>query len=171
MNIGSICTRRIITVDRDSSLGEAASLMRNHHVGALVVTSETAAGPRVHGVVTDRDLVIDVLARNLDAAGVGIGSIANRTVASVFENEEIDSAIAAMQESGVRRLLVADEQRRLVGVATFDDLLIACAMQMGALAQVIHAGVRREGSQTGDVPGTVPLLLDPSPCRQESVLF
>jgi len=159
MKIGSICTRRIVTIDRESSLADAAGLMREHHVGALVVTAEGAGGHQVLGVVTDRDLVIDVLARGLDAEEVRVGSLANKTVTSVFENEEIDSAIAAMQESGVRRLLVSDGQRRLVGISSFDDLLVACAAQMGALAQVIHSGVQREMAHTSAMPDVPPLLL------------
>ena len=125
MNVGSVCARRIVSIDSGGTLAQAASLMRDHHVGALVITVEDARGLSVDGIVTDRDLVIDVLARGLDSATVRIGELVSSEVVSVSEDDDLESAIAAMQETGVRRLLVTGADRQLVGVVSLDDL-IAC---------------------------------------------
>jgi CBS domain-containing protein len=81
MNIGSICQRRLVTIERTNSLAQAATLMRERHVGALVVTTSTAEGPRVDGIVTDRDLVVGALAEGLDAASVTVGGGARARLA------------------------------------------------------------------------------------------
>jgi CBS-domain-containing membrane protein len=144
MNIASICQRRVVTVDSASSLVVAATLMRDHHVGALVVTTVTPEGPRVAGVVTDRDMVINVLARGLDASGVNIGKLASERVASVNELDGLGDALDTMQASGVRRLLVTDIEERLVGIVSLDDLMAACATQIAGVAKVVRSGLERE---------------------------
>ena len=159
MSIGSICRRRVVSVDASSGLVEAARLMREHHVGSLVVTQQTSEGPRVNGIVTDRDLVIDVLARGLDGSGVAIGELASQRIASVSEDDDVSDALVVMQESGVRRLLVTDGEQRLIGIVSLDDLMDACAAQMDGLARVIRSGIEREVAQTSAAPQAPPLLL------------
>ena len=107
MNIASICQRRVITIEADASLKEAATCMRENHVGALVVVDAVEAG-RVAGVVTDRDLAIEVLAADLDAGRIQIGQLINGSLVSVAGSASIRDAIAAMEEGGVRRLLPLD---------------------------------------------------------------
>ncbi len=157
INIGSICRRRIVSVDAASSLVQAAGLMREHHVGALVITTQTSEGPRVSGIVTDRDLVIDALARGLDSSSVTIGDLASQAIASIGEDDDLSDALAVMQDSGVRRLLVTNDEDHLTGIVSLDDLMDAYASQMDGLAQVIRSGVEREVAETA--PPLPPLLL------------
>jgi CBS domain-containing protein len=159
MKIGSLCTRRVVTIDEDGTLGQAAMLMREHHVGALVVTARTAQGLRIGGLVTDRDLVIEVLARGLDPAAGRIGELASTDIASVCEDDDLTQAIAAMQRAGVRRLLVTDAEQRLSGIVSLDDLVHACASQFTGLADVIRAGLDREVDDTNPTPPLPPTLL------------
>jgi predicted transcriptional regulator len=147
MTIGSICSRRILTIDANRSLVEGARLMSQHHVGALVVTELSSLGVHVKGVVTDRDLVIDVLARGLDAANVEVGALANEKLVSIREQGSLGEAVAAMRASGVRRLLVTDAEQHLVGIASFDDVLGAYAEELSALAQVVRKEIERETAE------------------------
>lgn len=147
MNVGFICSRRIVVIDATRPLVEAARMMREHHVGALVVTQQTSEGVFVKGVVTDRDLVIDVLARGLDAADVEIGALANEKLVSIREQGALGEAVAAMRASGVRRLLVTDAEDHLVGIASFDDVLGAYAEELSALAQVVRKEIERETAE------------------------
>ena len=157
MNIAAICRHRIVTVDRAQPLTAAARLMREHHVGALVVTRDTDDGVQACGVVTDRDLVIDALARGLDAASVAVGSVAHEQVARVSEDDDVDTALAVMRDNGVRRLLVVDSDQQLTGIVSLDDLLEACVDLFTGLGEVIRSGLRREA--VSDVPLPVPPVL------------
>lgn len=143
-NIGSVCRRRVVSVDAASSLVDAAVLMREHHVGALVVTTQTDDGACVSGVVTDRDLVIDALARGLDGRAATVGELASQRIASVCEDDDLSDALAVMQDSGVRRLLVTNSDGQLTGILSLDDLMDALAKQMDGLAQVIRSNIVRE---------------------------
>lgn len=152
MNIGKLCKRRIVTIDRAGTLVQAAALMREHHVGALVVTMQTPEGAHVAGVVTDRDLVIDGLARGLAGGGVPVGELASERLVSVSEDDDLSSAIAAMREGGVRRLLVTDAELTLTGIVSLDDLMGACAGDLDGLAAVIGGGIEREVAETAAAP-------------------
>lgn len=158
MKIASLCTRRVVTIDGGSSLTQAATLMREHHVGALVVTTQSGGGTQVSGIVTDRDLVIDVLSRGLDVAAVRIGTLVGPRLVSVREQDTLGDAIAAMQDGGVRRLLVTDADGHLRGILSMDDLLGACAQQLDALAGVIRAGIERELAAAPPTPPLPPTL-------------
>lgn len=158
MKIGSICRRSVVTVDSGATLVEAARLMREKHVGSLVVTARTSEGPRAVGIVTDRDLAIDVLARGLDGAGLTIGELAGDSLASIAEDADLSSAIAAMQSAGVRRLIVVGTGHQVTGIVSLDDLMEACAGIIGGLADVIRTGIEREVRESAPPP-VAPVLL------------
>ncbi|MDH4059375.1 MAG: CBS domain-containing protein [Aquincola sp.] len=151
MNVGSICKRHIVTIDASDSLQQAASLMREHHVGALVVIETSADGQRVAGVVTDRDLAIEVLARGGDAARVPVGRVSQGRLVGMPEDADIAEAVQSMQAAGVRRLLVHDADGHLVGLVSFDDLLPACVMPLAGLAEVLRKGLEREVAERGAI--------------------
>lgn len=159
MNISSICTRRLVAVDGGSSLFQAAAMLRDQHVGALVITHSVGAGVCVTGIVTDRDLVVEVLAQGLDPAGMKVGELASETIVSIAENAGLADAMAAMEAHGVRRVLVTDDQDRVVGVVALDDLVDACAEEIAGLSRVIRSGLQRETSQVHDAPPMPPLPL------------
>jgi CBS domain-containing protein len=152
MNIASICQRDIVTVDADASLRDAAVLMRDHHVGALVVT-EGEATPGVKGVVTDRDLAIEVLALDLDPAFIRIGELATGTPVAVAGSGSLQDAVALMEEHGVRRLLVTAADGGVIGFLSADDLVDAMAAEVGGLARALRAGIARE---TAERPAVAP---------------
>ncbi len=146
MNIASICQRDVLTIEADASLRHAANLMREHHVGALVVT-DAAAPSRVAGVVTDRDLAIEVLARDLDAGSIRVGQLVRRAPVSVPGNGSLREAVAAMEKAGVRRLLVTGDDGRVVGFVSADDLVEALAAEVVGLARALRSGIARETAE------------------------
>lgn len=151
MNIGSICRRHIVTIDSAATLQQAALLMREHHVGALVVTAAADEGTRVAGVLTDRDLAIEVLARGGDASRQTVAGLARTPLVSAREDESLTAAVEQMQAAGVRRLLVHDAHGQLVGLVSFDDLLPACIAPLAGLAEVLRRGLEREAAERGAI--------------------
>lgn len=147
MTIAQVCSRQVVTVDRAAPLAEAARLMRDHHVGALVVTAGTEHGPGVVGVVTDRDLVVEAVARGIDIGDIRVGQLVRGPVVVVAENAELGEALEKMQAHGVRRLLVTDAQGHLAGVVSFDDVVPVLATQLIALAKALRISREREAAE------------------------
>ena len=143
MKVADICTREVVATGRSTSVREAAALMRERHVGSLVVLD----GSSVVGIVTDRDLVIEALARGLDATQTEIGRFADGKLAAVSAGASLDDAIAAMKKRGVRRLLVAGEGGSLFGILSLDDLLDAMAHEMSEMAYAVRGGIAREAAE------------------------
>lgn len=158
MQVGSLCTRHIVTIDAERPLAEAARLMRDQHVGTLVVTCSTSRGTEVCGIVTDRDLVIDALARDPLEMDIHVADLARTELAMIAESAGLDDAIATMHESGVRRLLVSNSEDRLCGLLSIDDVIQAFAEQIGGLARVIRSGRERERGaiQSAPAPSHLP---------------
>ena len=156
MSIAAICQPEVITINAGASLRDAASLMRAHHIGALVVTVDAAGHEQVVGVITDRDLAIEILARDLNPTDVKVGELASRHLASVPDTAGIAEAVAVMREAGVRRLLVTGTDGQLAGFVAADDLLGALAGQLGVLASALRSGIAREGVERASIPPARP---------------
>jgi CBS domain-containing protein len=151
MSIANICRREIVTIDAGASLRSAAILMREHHVGALVVTVEQDGRQQAVGIVTDRDLAVEILTRELDPHQVQVAQVASRHLASVPSSADLAEAVAAMRDAGVRRLLVTEHEGQLVGFLSVDDLFEALAAQLGGLALALRKGIAREGVERGAI--------------------
>ncbi len=146
MNIEGMCAHSIVTVDRSRTLQECAAAMGENHVGSILVTEETSRGPQAVGIVTDRDLVIEAMAHGLAPGQASIGQITARRLVTVPSTSSIDEAIQVMKNEGVRRLLVATPDRRLVGIISMDDLLDALVNEISGIAQAIRSGFMREAA-------------------------
>src|SRR5450830_1395634 len=117
MDISSLCRREIVSVSANASIREAAEAMRHHHVGALVVTDPEEPG-RAVGVVTDRTLVVDLLAPGLPVDGQTIGALCRTNLVGVPATASVQEAVQAMRRAGVRRLLVVQPGGSLVGLVS-----------------------------------------------------
>ncbi len=137
MPIGEICTREVVVASRDTSVLEAAQLMRQHHVGAVVVADAANGKRRPVGMVTDRDLVMEVMAPQINASSVTVGDIMQQELNSIQENSGVFEAVQFMRAKGVRRLPVVDKQGWLIGIVSMDDLLALLAEEMNEMAGVI----------------------------------
>jgi CBS domain-containing protein len=144
MPIGEICNREVVIVQRDTSVQEAAQLMRQHHVGALVVVDEVSGKRKPVGMVTDRDLVVDVLAPQLDAAVITVGDIMLPELGSVAESSGVFEVIQFMRAKAVRRLPVVDGQGALIGIVALDDLLTLLAEELNDLAGLVSREQAKE---------------------------
>lgn len=145
MTIASLCRRQVVTIAASASVREAAAAMRNQHVGALVVTDPDSPG-RVLGVVTDRDLVVDLLALG-HPVDQPVGALCRLEPVAIPAGASLTEAVQAMRHAGVRRLLVQDERDAVIGLVSADDLIGAVAGQLDDLAATLQDGVITEGSR------------------------
>jgi CBS domain-containing protein len=162
MNIGDICTRDVAFVDHEETLQRAASVMRERHVGALVVTRQEGDATFVLGIVTDRDLVVEGVARGVDAGHTAIGRLASPGIASLPARAGLGEAIELMKMRGVRRLLVAAEDGHLHGIVSQDDLVAALGHEVAGLAHALRKGIDREAAERGAAPAPLPRVRVPA---------
>lgn len=147
MSIADISQTDILSVDHNATLLQAASLMREHHVGALVVTASDGEGSQAIGMLTDRDLVVEVMARDLSWKSLTAGDVATRTLVSVRAEADVAEAVATMNTAGVRRLLVTGSQGEVTGIVSHDDILESLAAQLAGLTMAMRRGVKRETTE------------------------
>jgi CBS domain-containing protein len=144
MTIGEICNRETIFVTRVTSISEAARLMREKHVGDLVVVEEKGVRRIPVGIVTDRDLVIEILAKDVSPGTVTVGDVMNADLLTAQENDDTYLTMQRMRTKGVRRLPVVDASGTLVGIVTIDDFLDLLASELTSLARLVTNEQRRE---------------------------
>ena len=144
MEIGTICQRLVFTVRRCDEVTRAAQLMREKHVGYLVVVDFDPLARPV-GVLTDRDIVVGVVARQVDPKAVCVGDIMTVNPITVRESDCLEAALHRMREFGVRRLPVVNDRRELVGILAMDDMLQVMAGDAQEVVKVIHKERQIEG--------------------------
>jgi CBS domain-containing protein len=118
--VSDAMTRRVVYLPGDTTLDEAAQVMSDQGIGDVVVTE----GPTMAGIVTDRDIVVRAIAEKLSPATTTLGSIATRELLMIEQNATVEEAVHAMRDRGVRRLLVCDADRKLVGILSLSDIAL-----------------------------------------------
>jgi len=146
MAVGEICNRDVVIAEKVLSVVDAAQLMRTHHVGDLVVVEEKAGRRHPVGIVTDRDIVVEVVAAGVDPDALTVGDIMGPEVATVRESEGLFEALRYMRGKGVRRMPVVDHEGILVGILTLDDLLSLLAEELTELAKLVSHERQREAA-------------------------
>lgn len=149
MDIGEICNREVVFATEDMSVKEAAELMRDKHVGSLVVIREADLGRIVTGMVTDRDIAIVAVARDFDPQSLRVGDIMSGQVVTARADASLNDVLHLMRQGGVRRVPVTTENGVLIGIATLDDLLEVLAEEMQGFVHAITSAQRRETRERG----------------------
>ena len=144
MSIGDICNRDTVFTTRDSSVAAAAQLMREQHVGDLVVVEERSGRRVPVGILTDRDLVVEILAKQVDMGAVTVGDVMSSELVTARESDELYDTMQRMRAKGVRRVPVVDAAGALAGIVSVDDFLDLLADELTALARLVSRGQARE---------------------------
>ena len=134
MSLERICGKAVVTIAADATVLDAAKLMQSNHVGCLVVID----GSRPSGILTDRDIVLKLIARERKPTETAVKEIMTANPTMVNVNYELRDAVRLMRSSGVRRLPIVDEHRHLLGIVTMDDVLTALGAEVGDLAGTVQ---------------------------------
>ena len=137
MMLSDLCTLEVASCSPRTSVLEAARIMRQKHTGDLVVVDDGEDEKEPLGIITDRDMVVDVLATGLDPAVTAVGSIIRTPVVLAHDTEDASTALERMRTHGVRRIPVVGNGNRLVGILTVDDLIKLLAADAAALTEII----------------------------------
>jgi CBS domain-containing protein len=146
MRLRDLANTIVAVVEPETSALVAAQLMRRHHVGALVVV-DAVEKSRPVGIVTDRDLVLALMAEELDPAIFTAGDIMSVEPVLATTQMDVMDGVELMRANGLRRLVVVDEDGRLAGIATMEDLLELLANELSALTLALRGARDREFEQ------------------------
>lgn len=140
MPICDYCLTEVVTIQPDETIAAAAALMRDQHVGCLVVVE----GNRPVGILTDRDIVRGVLAEGRDVTQTLVNDAMTHELVTVQRQAGVFDAISLMCDEGVRRLPVIDDEGHLVGIIALDDLLLLLGTELVNLASISATERNRE---------------------------
>jgi CBS domain-containing protein len=146
LNAGDICTRKVACAYRSMTVDEAARLMREQHVGSLVVIDETDEGRVAVGMLTDRDIVTALVAKVVDPSIVGVGEAMTSDLVTAREEDLVIELLGTMRRKGVRRVPVVDARGVLVGLVALDDLVAVIAQELELVVKAMQSGRRHESA-------------------------
>ncbi len=136
MRVAEISTVNTVFCAGDETVQGAALLMRKHHVGDVVVV-EQGSGMRVPiGIITDRDIVVSVIALGLDPASLLVSDIMSDELLTANEDDDVNETIDRMRYRGIRRVPVVNSAGQLAGIVSVDDVLEFLAEEMGELSRI-----------------------------------
>lgn len=133
MKVAECCTSHVVTATPEATLAEVARLMRGQHVGSVVVVD---SGRKPVGIVTDRDIVLEAVAADLDPRTLRAAEIMSSPTV-IGDQDDPAWALKVMRDRGVRRLPVVDVSGTLAGIVALDDLLEPAATTLYDVVQVI----------------------------------
>jgi CBS domain-containing protein len=138
MTVNTICNHNVAAITPDQGVVDAATRMREEHVGDLIVVERRGSLDVPVGILTDRDIVIGVVAKHVTPDQVTVGDVMTRELLTVRESDGVEFALREMRRFGVRRAPVVGSRGELVGVLSIDDVIQHLATQLGRLADVIR---------------------------------
>lgn len=137
MLLKEICILDVACCARNTSILGAARMMRLHHTGDLIVVDDPSEDRVPVGIITDRDIVLEVLGKELDPYKTTVGEIMSSRLVIAGSSEDTTDAMERMRAHGVRRLPVVDDAGGVIGIITLDDLLKVHAAQATALVEIV----------------------------------
>src|SRR5678815_2894817 len=144
MKIGEYCKRAVVAIASEADAAEAAKRMRAEHVGFLIVYREGDELQQPVGVLTDRDLVLGVLARDVDPHSVTVDDVMTRQPLIANDGDELSDMLQAMRLAGIRRVPVVDVRGALAGIMAIDDAIDVVTGLMCDIAGSIKSEQRHE---------------------------
>jgi len=123
MRVSEYCNREVVVLEQDESVTEAARIMREYHVGDVVVVRTQQGRNFPVGILTDRDIALEIVAKSADPQNVSARDAMSYELVTVNEDDDLMHAIEVMRDKGIRRLPVIDLDEALVGILTIDDVL------------------------------------------------
>lgn len=110
-----------VSCEPNDPIKKAAKIMKQHDVGAVPVV-ESQASKRLVGIITDRDIVVRVVAEDRDVAAAAVRDAMTANPAACRTDDDVDKAVALMGERKIRRMPVVDESGRLRGILAQADI-------------------------------------------------
>jgi CBS domain-containing protein len=144
MTVGEFCNREVVIASEEATIVEAAQLMRRYHVGDVVIVDHSKSPPVPIGILTDRDIVVEIIAAEVSLDSVKVGDVMSNELITAQEDDGIWDTLQRMRGRGVRRIPVVNAQGGLEGILTVDDLLELFSEELINLAKIANREILRE---------------------------
>jgi len=144
MRAGEFCNREVVVVDEDRSITEAAQIMREYHVGDVVICKARNGKQVPVGIFTDRDIALEIVAKGTDPESISVSDAMSFELTTVTEDDDLMHVIDVMRDKGIRRVPVVDADEALVGILTIDDIVDLLSEVLIDLAHLVDRQKRRE---------------------------
>lgn len=137
MTISKLGTTNVIKIESTATVVAAAKLMRKHNVGNIVVVENEETDEPI-GILTDRDIAVEIVASEIDPQALCVADVMNRDLLVLKNYRGIQEALDMMSAKGVRRAPIVNDANKIVGITSIDDLLILIADELGSLAKLVR---------------------------------
>ncbi len=138
MKMGTVCNPNVVVIRPEDSILDAARKMREEHVGDLIVVRDEKGGQVPIGVLTDRDLVVGVLAKDVDhLRTLTVADVLTKEPVVARDNDDVSVALDKMRRNVVRRLPIVNAKGHLVGIFTLDDMLGILADDIASVGALV----------------------------------
>lgn len=145
MNVGLLCNREVVIAQGHEPAMTVARLMREHHVGDVVIVERREGKNYPTGIVTDRDIVVEGVVGAYDRLPQLLADdLVTRPLTTVREDDDVDHVLSVMRQQGVRRLPVVDLDESLLGIVAYDDIVEFFSSRLAELATVVARQERNE---------------------------
>ncbi len=135
MRVGEYCNREVVVIEQNGSITEAAKIMREYHVGDVIIVRRKNGKQIPVGILTDRDIALEIVAKSADPESLSVGDAMSYELTTVNEDDGLLHVIEIMRDKGIRRVPVVDYDEALVGIITVDDLL---DLMSGIFIDIVH---------------------------------
>lgn len=139
-----LATPVVVTATPETTAARAAQLMREQHVGSLVVIEAESTSGKPVGIITDRDLVLSVMAEGLDPSVFTVGDVMSVELVTAHSGADLLDAVTLMRKHRLRRLIVVDDAGRVVGLAALEDVFEILTREFGELVMALRGARDRE---------------------------
>jgi CBS domain-containing protein len=141
MKISEICRSDVVSIDQNASAAEAAKIMKRSRIGSLIAIEEGSNKPI--GIITDRDIVLKVIAEGKDPSSVKIAEFMSKNLYMENQDTDIAEVISMMKEKGIRRVPIIDDESRLCGIVSLDDLCLMVDKEQDNIADIIRKQISK----------------------------
>jgi predicted transcriptional regulator len=152
MKVGEYCTKQTVFVRSNETPLDAALVMREENVGCVVIVDDVKGKLVPVGIITDRDITIEVVAEKVNPLDVTVGDLVFKPLVSVNQEDDLNESLKIMRQKGIRRLPVVDYEGSLVGILAVDDYLALMAEQFNDLVGLFDQELKNECSTVVAMP-------------------
>jgi len=146
MQVGEICNRAVVTILKGASILEVVREMRTDHIGDVIVTDRVDGTEKPIGIITDRDIVVELLAKKIDLDTVNVADVMSLTLFTAQPDAELFDTLRFMSTEGIRRVPLVDEAGALYGILSLNDITAVLTNELSLITNIATRQFERERS-------------------------